>query len=226
MTSPGGGGLSAAEQANATMEAVVENKEQLGLTWGLRPATVSSASPLEAILDGDSAAIGVISMTGALSVGERVYVMYVPPSGNYVMGRCLPQPLLRARLTNAALAQGVPTNISYDTVDEEAGDWGINAATFATITIPESGIYQMTAVLGLGSNAVAGSRQEINLGFTTTIANWSINFRGSWSNGGSAGAASALIRLNKGDSFLTRVFQDSVASTNYSVWLTAARKSG
>ncbi len=78
--------LGSAGQANATVDAVVENKEPLGLTWGLRPATITSTDPPEAILDGDSVPIGVIPMIGPMAVGQRVYVMFVPPAGNYVSG--------------------------------------------------------------------------------------------------------------------------------------------
>ncbi len=78
--------LSAADQAGATVKAIVDNAEPLGLVWGLRPATITKTVPPEGILDGDSVSIGLISMVGAPLVGQRVYVLFVPPAGNYVVG--------------------------------------------------------------------------------------------------------------------------------------------
>lgn len=77
-------------------QAVADNAKRLGLTWTLRPATV--AATLDAIsnnpnsgivtvvFDGDTVAVSANSMVGALTSGERVMVMVVPPAGNFVVG--------------------------------------------------------------------------------------------------------------------------------------------
>ena len=79
----------AGEQAQAQVRAVKETAEALGLTWSLRPATVVATTgdqPM-AVLDGDTVAIAVTSMVGTLREGQRVYVMAVPPGGNFAAGR-------------------------------------------------------------------------------------------------------------------------------------------
>jgi hypothetical protein len=67
-------------------QALVRNADRLGLTWTIALATIFRDDPLEAIYDGDSVPIGMISMIGVVLVGQRVYVIKVPPSGNFICG--------------------------------------------------------------------------------------------------------------------------------------------
>lgn len=73
-------------EAQLTAQAVVENAQRLGLTWALTVATVVGVNPITAVMDGDDTDIPVTSMVGPLANGQRVYVIVVPPSGNYVIG--------------------------------------------------------------------------------------------------------------------------------------------
>lgn len=72
--------------ASATAQALVENAGRLGLTWDLRPATVNGASPVSVIIDGDDAGLVATSMIGSLVVGDRVYVIKIPPGGLFIVG--------------------------------------------------------------------------------------------------------------------------------------------
>jgi hypothetical protein len=68
---------------------IVERARQLGLTWTLRMATVgtNTSDLLTVIFDGDTIALPVVNMTGqSLVTGSRVYVLIVPPGGNFVVG--------------------------------------------------------------------------------------------------------------------------------------------
>lgn len=70
-------------------QAMVQNAKRLGITWGLRPATVrvvNANATISAQYDGDEVPIDMISMMGPLTIGERVYAISVPPSGNYIVG--------------------------------------------------------------------------------------------------------------------------------------------
>jgi hypothetical protein len=67
-------------------QAIVDNAKRLGLTWTLTLATVTSINPVQAITDGDTVIIGMTSMIGPLTLGQRVYVIQVPPSGNFIVG--------------------------------------------------------------------------------------------------------------------------------------------
>lgn len=65
------------------------NAAALGLQWGLRPATVSSANfndDIQVVMDGDTQAIPAISLIGAVYADSRVWVLQIPPSGNYIVG--------------------------------------------------------------------------------------------------------------------------------------------
>ncbi|MFI7283082.1 hypothetical protein ACIBOV_22760 [Micromonospora chersina] len=73
----------------ALAEAVLEKAVRLGLTWRLRPATVTSVAgdgTIRALHDGDSQAIRVTSMIGAVPVRARVMVLKSPPAGNHIVG--------------------------------------------------------------------------------------------------------------------------------------------
>jgi hypothetical protein len=71
-------------------KALVDEAKRLGLTWTLRLATVvtvSSDNSVTAVFDGDTVPIGMTSMSfGPLVPDQRVYVVIVPPSGNFIVG--------------------------------------------------------------------------------------------------------------------------------------------
>lgn len=73
------------------IETLVRNAARLGLTWRLRLGTVqenegASANFLAVRMDGDDQVIPVTSMIGAHAADTRVYVITVPPAGNYAVG--------------------------------------------------------------------------------------------------------------------------------------------
>lgn len=77
-------------------QSLVENASRLGLTWNLKLGTVVAVTTTGAAtvtMDGDAVPvpIGVVSMIGTLTVNARVYVMSVPPSGNFVVGQATAQ---------------------------------------------------------------------------------------------------------------------------------------
>lgn len=75
---------------------LLRQADRLGLTWGRRPGTVQSTTGLftttqaSVIMDGDDVGITVVSLIGALVVGDRVMVDRVPPAGLYVMAKLNP----------------------------------------------------------------------------------------------------------------------------------------
>lgn len=84
--------------ASATSELVGQiqgRARELGLTWQMVKATVNTVSTsgtdVTATLDGDTVPITVISMVAeVLTAGDRVWVITVPPGGNYVAGLVTP----------------------------------------------------------------------------------------------------------------------------------------
>ncbi|WP_319461212.1 hypothetical protein [Micromonospora sp. RTP1Z1] len=89
MSGNGGKVPGLAVPVKALAEAVLEKAIRLGLTWRLRPATVTSVAgdgTIRALHDGDTQAIRVTSMIGAVPVRSRVMVLKSPPAGNHIVG--------------------------------------------------------------------------------------------------------------------------------------------
>ena len=70
----------------SAVKQVVDDSRGLGLTWAIRLATVISTSPLAVIYDGDAVVMNAVSMIGPVPKARRVYVLIVPPSGNFIVG--------------------------------------------------------------------------------------------------------------------------------------------
>lgn len=72
----------------AAVKQLTLDPQAYGISWNLRIATVVKTDPLYAAFDGDDSAngLGMTSMVGPLGVGARVYVLIVPPSGNFIVG--------------------------------------------------------------------------------------------------------------------------------------------
>ena len=85
MTAPSGDAFGAAVAA-------ILDKIRQELLWRLRPATVTHPGPantvdqVRAIYDGDTAPVRMTSLIGVVPAGTRVMVIFVPPSGNYLIG--------------------------------------------------------------------------------------------------------------------------------------------
>lgn len=75
-------------------KALINNAQDLGISWSLRLATVvgdsigpSTTKTVNATFDGDSVPISMINITGQwLSPGERVYALAITQTGNYIFG--------------------------------------------------------------------------------------------------------------------------------------------
>lgn len=87
MTTPDGPGADIAQ----LIQSIKDNAQRYGLTWQIVRATVIDGSDTDMVVlqyDGDdSITPGAISVLGSqLVAGSRVYVMQVPPAGNYIIG--------------------------------------------------------------------------------------------------------------------------------------------
>lgn len=102
----------------SAVQQVVDNSRGLGLTWTLRMATVVKATPLTIIYDGDTKVVDANSMQGILTPGLRVFVIQVPPSGNFVVGFAegsgIPYRQTRSATgtaTTQVMLAGIPTSL-------------------------------------------------------------------------------------------------------------------
>lgn len=132
----------------ATIQTLQENAKRLGLSWDLTMATIqdgSSASNISAVFDADAstgnATQGLISIVGTLTPGARVYVLQIPPAGNYVIGMAPPIP-------ERVLAHA--TSISLATLTTE-----IVLLTLPPVVFPAGGAFEIRAKAA-ESTTVAG----------------------------------------------------------------------
>jgi hypothetical protein len=147
--------------ATATADALVQNAGRLGLTWDLKPGTVKSVSPLAIAFDDDTVAVGATSMIGAIKSGARVYVMVVPPAGNFIVGTPNKGPLpgtlvchivlttVTQTLTNSTVAAiQFPDADVYDPFDMHNP-----SSNNSRVTLPFLGWYMFSGGIGYTGNA-------------------------------------------------------------------------
>lgn len=69
--------------------ALTDNADRLGLTWTLSAGTVADPATPTVIFDSDttSTAVPVVNLVALPLAGDRVYVVSLPPAGNYMIGR-------------------------------------------------------------------------------------------------------------------------------------------
>lgn len=79
------------------VDEVTENAGNLQLKWQLRPGTVSTmiSGIASVVLDGDTNVTLCLSLIGDLGAGDRVHIVQVPPSGNYIVGYAAGSPMLQ-----------------------------------------------------------------------------------------------------------------------------------
>lgn len=201
--------------ASAVQE-VVRQAKALGISWTIRPATVSlsTTGTTSVVLDGDTNPISVTNMSGIpLISGQRVYVLITPPSGNFVFGftGSRAPTALRARSGNFALLGSVSTLITFTAVDEAEGFSA--AAGDTSFTIPTTGWYSITVPFTMSTPATANSVQYVTLDITSSVPNWtSLGHRAYWSINNLEATLGITQLFNEGDSFLVRVFQNSFVS--------------
>lgn len=106
------------EEVTALTQSLQDNAERLGFTWQMRTATVTAggASPTLTFDGDDTPAVGetISSMIGLLSTDERVYVIGVPPAGQYVVGRMNGVPMT-GQLVGWTAAMGVGSFVTAET---------------------------------------------------------------------------------------------------------------
>jgi len=145
-------------------QALVENANRLGLTWQLRPATVtaiSSPTQVFANYDGDTVPIGMVNLTEPLLVGDRVMAMAVPPSGNFIIGHSAPAGIIAIaqRTTSSTPASGAQGVLRLDNVKIYAGrDYMFRTSSLAVFSTVagDTGAIRFTYELG-GTTATTGS---------------------------------------------------------------------
>lgn len=151
-------------------ETLVRNANRLGLTWRLRLGTVTEAvltgSP-QVRLDGDDVSIPVVSMVGPVALDARVYVIIVPPAGNFIIGTVMGfQPL---QILSSQVVEGT-SDLTLTTTATLIPGVTITASTLGDFEYDALGIFDFdeTSVgttVALGelyiNGALVGTKQAI-----------------------------------------------------------------
>lgn len=72
------------QDPTALVQAIKARAVELGIAWELVTGTMATTTT--AVVDGDTVAVPVISLAGAVGADTRVGLLRVPPSGLYVLG--------------------------------------------------------------------------------------------------------------------------------------------
>lgn len=190
------------------VQTLVDNARRLGLTWDLTLATISTNSPNPmGVLDGDTEPIGLIDLDDFHLAGDRVYVLKVPPSGNYIIGpaggaggRLIGVSACRANSAQA-LPSATPTTITWDTN---------NYDPFGYLTVPGSAVIVPPGMAGVHAiTAGVNVTQSGARNFITIFNNVTRVVRSSFVLGEDYVGACAVIYLNDADQISVDAFQNS-----------------
>lgn len=198
---------------DTAVKAVTENANRLGLTWDLRPATISqvdSTTGITVTVDGDATPIGATSMVGGVVQGQRVYVLLIPPGGVFIVGWAGTERIgaIIQRSVFTVPSGGGATPINWTTVSTSVGASFINVPS-TTITIPTNGIYGITYAAFGGTGG--GTRNFVGINILTgPVAG--IIFRASFDPTEQFCTVSAIIPLAAGNTFQCDIFQNSGAN--------------
>lgn len=168
------------------IQALRENAQRLGLTWQLRPATVTSIAvdgTVGVTLDGDTEETPAVTMTGRTpEISTRVFVISVPPAGLFIVGMMgrdyrarkiltaadtvtftnIPRELRSLRLTWRARSAGavVAENILMQVNSNTGANYYTQQGQFSNATVVAAASSALTsAIVGVivGASAAAGN---------------------------------------------------------------------
>lgn len=204
-----------AKLISAAVNEVVNQREALGITWGVRIATVASAGGVDpggqiitATLDGDTVPMGITNWTGApLAAGDRVAVLRVPPSGNFAIGFSTVKRAVGATATASgqSIPNGAGTNINWTAVSYDSNTFA-GTTPFTNFTIPTGldGVYAISSRVAM--TGVGGTRNFLTIGGISGV-----DARAFFGSGESACNTTVVLPLVGGDSVFVQMLQNSGA---------------
>ena len=218
-----GASASTETPATAVAAALVQNAGRLGLTWDLKPATIGDTSAtITVVIDGDSAAISAQNMLGEKVIaGDRVYVVVVPPAGNFIVGRqgINYPPYLRLAYLGVTLAGSANNFLLWTTTLANTGHFSVDSGT-GIITFRKRALYSVTISVQTLTVGIANSRQSIIAAVTTTFASQAADYRTYWSIGEQDGTLTiSPLALDQGDTLRANFLQNSAVNMTGSSYL-------
>lgn len=219
MTGPAGADV----LASAIKELLAQAK-QLGLTWTLRPATVTQVDPLQVVLDSDNTPVGATLLAGAAIAQDRVFCILIPPGGIYVVGRTQRMGCTLRRNAPQTLPDTAYTDVSWDSKDEDTDDLWTSGGT---VTIPTDGDGLWAITFGIATADLTTGRAFIAV--LPSSGNWSgggVPLRNPYSTAEDKCAMTVIIPMTAGMTFTCGAFGDFAAATTMTASLDAYRVSG
>lgn len=166
----------APELISVGAQSIVANANRLGLTWQLRLATVvdgADTSAVIALYDSDSVNISMVSMIGALLTGMRVYVLQIPPAGNFIVGLITTAPVVGNEECTSVIGMtpGTTTSAAFVTMPGTPTVTFLKANALSQLRIDLQGTFFSSGVQDAGLNAgvnlgTAGDVEILRVAFT------------------------------------------------------------
>jgi len=165
------------DSAATAVQALAENADRLGLTWGMRPATVQDynieTNKALAIYDGDEESISMVSLAGPLLPNFRVMAMQVPPAGNFIVSTLgvpkVGELVIRLRTTGTqSIADaGAGEFVQFQAVEHNLYGVGFSTGENTKYMPPVPGYYMFNGRAVWTANAVSRRGAFININGTT-----------------------------------------------------------
>lgn len=206
----------------SAVRATVDDAVRLGLVWRLRPGTIGgsgAANPhaTPVVVDGDNAQMIGRSWVGPLISGQRVWCLFVPPAGVYIVGilgdRVLQQQQTgRAKVSligNQSVSNNTNTIVSFTTSLYDSHNYW-NGSTAFTVPTGLGGLYTAVCNGAFASNGT-GSRavNVVHNGVRVASVYDDTHSLSTWRD-----SNVAHLVLAEGDTVQMQVFQTSGGSLN------------
>lgn len=204
---------------------IVNQAQALGLTWTLRPATISiSSTPsLTIVFDGDTVAISAVNITGRPVIGgDRVYGLIVPTIGNFIVGfaeRVTPVGVAASSSGAQALPNNTTTPVSWVTRTYNGGGF-LNSVPSTFIVVPGTGLNTgLSGVYAITANALLSTSGTRN--FIEIAINGGLFVRSSFVSPETFNGVSGTQFLEAGTLVTVNVVQNSggAATMSCSIWM-------
>ena len=220
----------ASSDYSALIPAIGENAEALGLKWQLRPADVvfNSHGIATVRFDGDVDEVNAraVPLLSNIVAGDRVMIMIVPPSSNYIIGRltvpAVPVALLR-QTTLQSLGNGSFTALNFHMADIDTHG-GYSATSPTVYTVRRSGYYSLAGGVAYAAST-AGRRWCRWRSNGTEIPGSGANANATSSGQMLLVARTINVQLAQGDTVDLQAFQDTGGALDTYVGVAYAQSS-
>ena len=146
----------------AASQELVAGADRLGLQWQLRPATVLrivDASSVLAVYDGDTEPVPMIQLVGGVGPNDRVYAMFVPPQGNYIIS-------LPAHQYNTDI---ITTDVAATQTTVGAAELDLTRLSWPAMTLRANHLYRWDINIITTMNVLAVQEYEFRLRSGTAL---------------------------------------------------------